>query len=162
SRPVNVRVIAATHHDLEQDVAAGRFRKDLFYRLSVFTITPPPLRERRDDIALLGTHFLARLGQDNRKRVHAFTPEALSALAPYDFQGNVRELKNEVGRAFALADDDGYTTADLLSSKIGAAAVPAVSSALRQATDRVEAQLIRETLARNGGNQTRTASELGL
>src|ERR1051325_10330278 len=80
---VDVRIIAATHHDLEKDVQAGTFRKDLFYRLSVFTVTPPPLRERAEDIPMLAQHFLERLTRSRGKPVGGFTADALALLAAY-------------------------------------------------------------------------------
>jgi len=170
NKPVSVdtRVIAATHHDLEQDVAAGTFRKDLFYRLSVVTITLPPLRDRKDDIPLLVEAFLGRLAREKGRRVRGLTPATLEALAAYDFPGNVRELENEIERAVTLVDDDGYVTPDLLSPKFGAVlASPdgtgsATNGSLRQTVERYETQLIRDALGRNDGNQTRTAAELGL
>ncbi len=168
-RRVDVRIIAATHHDLERDVAAGRFRKDLFFRLSVFTISPPPLRERREDVPLLVEHFLERLSARHGKRVLGVTPDALARLQAYDFPGNVRELQNELERAVTLADPDGYLTADLLSDKFapvpGAADTAdggAAPTALRAAVERFEAQFIADALARHGGNQSRTAVHLGL
>ena len=161
---VDVRVIAATHHDLEHDVAEGKFRKDLFYRLSVVTIALPPLRERREDVALLAEAFLERHARARGRRIAGFTPAALEVLAAYDFPGNVRELENEVERAVTLADDGEYVMPDLLSAKFhgGSSANPSAPEGLRQTIDRHEAQLIREALARNDGNQTRTAAELGI
>jgi two-component system response regulator PilR (NtrC family) len=85
--PVDVRIIAATHHDLERDVAEGRFRSDLFYRLSVFTVHSAPLRERREDIPLLAEHFLAELNRRDGKTVLGFTPEALALLSSHDYPG---------------------------------------------------------------------------
>ncbi|MFN8543666.1 MAG: sigma-54 dependent transcriptional regulator [Candidatus Binatia bacterium] len=164
SRPtrVDVRVIAATHHDLEHDVAEGTFRKDLFYRLSVVGITLPPLRERKEDIPALVQSFLDRHARG--RPIRGVTPAALEALAAYDFPGNVRELENEIERAVTLADDDGYITGDLLSPKFNGAGpgVPAPNGPLRQALERYEAQLIRDALAQRDGNQTRTAADLGL
>jgi len=160
---VDVRVIAATHHDLEADVAAGIFRQDLFYRLSVVTIAVPPLRERREDIPFLVEALLARHAARRGRRIAGFTPAALAALTAYDFPGNVRELENEIERAVTLADDDGYVTPDLLSPKFGAVAPgEEPPGSLREVVERYEAQLVREALARNDGNQTRTAIELGL
>lgn len=161
---VNVRIIAATHHDLEADVQAGRFRKDLFYRLSVFTIAPPPLRERLDDVPLLAQHFLKLLAKATGKSVSGFSGEALALLAAYQFPGNVRELANEVERAFTLADADAYITADLLSPKVATAlAVPREQSgSLRGQIEKLEAQVVREALARCGNNQTHAAAELGV
>ena len=161
---VDVRIIAATHHDLQRDVEAGTFRKDLFYRLSVFTIPMPPLRQRPEDIALLAQHFLEHLIRRHGKAVRGFTPEAAALLAAYEFPGNVRELENEVERAFALTDAADYITPELLSERFGSVRPPAPSNAgsLRTAVERFETQLIREALARHGGNQTRAADELGL
>ena len=161
---VDVRIIAATHHDLQKDVEAGTFRKDLFYRLSVFTVPTPPLRQRPEDIPLLAEHFLAQLIQRHGKAVRGFTPEAAARLTAYDFPGNVRELENEVERAFAMADADDYITPELLSERFTnvRAAAPSNAGSLRTAVERFEAQLIREALARHGGNQTHAATELGL
>jgi Nif-specific regulatory protein len=162
--PVDVRIIAATHHDLGSDVQAGKFRQDLFYRLGVFTIRTPPLRERREDIPLLVQHFIDRFCRKHRKGVLGVTDEALERFADYDFPGNVRELENEVERAFTLADPDGYITPDLLSEKFSAAAQSCKSQrgSLRIAVERYESNLVREALQRNGGNKTHTAAELGM
>jgi two-component system response regulator HupR/HoxA len=161
---VDVRIIAATHHDLQKDVEAGSFRKDLFYRLSVFTIPMPPLRERREDIALLAQHFLDQLVHRHGKRVCGFTPGAISLLSAYDFPGNVRELENEVERAYALVDTDDYITPELLSEHFAGAPPPPAGTggSLRAAVECFEAQMIRDALARHGGNQTRAAVALGL
>jgi two-component system response regulator HupR/HoxA len=161
---VDVRVIAATNRNLEDDVAAGRFRKDLFFRLNVFSVNLPPLRERREDIATLAEHFLGKLSQRRNKRVLGFTPEAVERLKSLPFEGNVRELENIVERALALADDGEYITADLVpgGESNGEAAGSGAPESLRAAVERYEAGLIRAALERNGGNQTRTASELNL
>jgi two-component system response regulator HupR/HoxA len=162
---IDVRIIAATNHVLEHDVRDGTFRKDLFYRLSVFTVVLPPLRERREDIPLLVEHFLDQLRSATGRMVRGVTAGALAALSAYDYPGNVRELEGEVERAFALADDDGYITPDLLSAKFAAVELEPPSNgggALRASMERFETQLIQDALARNGGNQTRTAGELGV
>jgi two-component system response regulator HupR/HoxA len=161
---VDVRIVAATHHDLERDVRDGKFRHDLFYRLGVFTVHTPPLRERLDDVPLLAQHFVDRFSRKHHKRVLGVTDEALEMLATYDFPGNVRELENEIERAFTLADPDGYVTPDLLSAKFvatRACAKPAKGS-LRSAVERYESGLVREALQRNEGNRTHTAADLGL
>ncbi len=103
TRSVDVRVIAATHHDLEQAVVAGTFREDLFYRLNVFPITVPPLRERRGDIQLLVWAFVRQLGESMGKTIESIPSRALEALERYRWPGNVRELKNVVERAMILA-----------------------------------------------------------
>jgi DNA-binding NtrC family response regulator len=104
-RSVDARVIAATNVDLKAAVGAGKFREDLFYRLNVFPVRLPPLRERRDDIPALAAHFLERHSARYGGRVEGFTHEALSALLRYDWPGNVRELENAVERALAVVDD---------------------------------------------------------
>ena len=154
---VDVRVIAATNHDLGRGGAGKRFRKDLFFRLNVFTVTVPTLRERREDIPLLVEHFLARLNASKGKRVLGFTAEALALLGAHPFEGNVRELENVVERAFALADPGVHVTPDLLPEPLPAARSrrgAAAGGMLRAAVERFEPQLIREVLAGNDGNQT--------
>jgi DNA-binding NtrC family response regulator len=103
---VDVRLVSATNRDLIADVKAGRFREDLFYRLHVFPITVPPLRERAADIAALVRHFLARFAAEEGKRIRAVTPEALRVLAAYQWPGNIRQLENAVFRAVVLAETD--------------------------------------------------------
>jgi two-component system response regulator HupR/HoxA len=161
---VDVRIIAATHHDLEQDVRENRFRQDLFYRLSVFTVRTPALRERREDISLLAQHFVENLARNRGKVVRGLTNDTIDLLAAHDFPGNVRELQNEIERAFTLAEPDGYVTPDLLSEKFqGLESRPMTNGGtLRANVERYEAELIREALEHNGGNKSRTASELGL
>jgi DNA-binding NtrC family response regulator len=113
---VDVRVIAATNRDLEEEVEAGRFRKDLFYRLSVVRIVLPPLRERPDDIPVLVKHLLrghAAKGGDDRRRVEGITRDALEALAAYSWPGNVRELSNVIERAISFCDGDTLDVDDL-------------------------------------------------
>lgn len=166
---VNVRVIAATHHDLAADVKAGTFREDLFYRLSVLTVEVPALAERREDIPLLAEHFLAEFAKKRGRQVLGFTPETLALMQAYDFPGNVRELLNEVERGFSLADDGGYITPDLLSEKFGDAALTPTTEAavdgsqnLKTLLQNYEAEVLRQALARNDGNQSQTAREMGL
>jgi len=101
-RKVDVRVLSATNRDLRAEVAAGRFREDLYYRLAVFPISLPPLRERREDIALLSTRFLAIASEQQRKPIAGLDSAALELLTKYDWPGNVRELRNEIERAVAL------------------------------------------------------------
>ena len=108
---VDIRVVAATHRDLNQEVARGRFRQDLFYRLNVIVLRIPPLRERREDILLLAEHFLARTGEE-----YTMTPELRAALAGYDWPGNVRELQNCVQRLTTMNSGPVLSTADLPSA----------------------------------------------
>ena len=106
ARRVDVRVVAATNEDLERRVHEGGFRSDLFYRLNVFPITVPPLRERRDDIPVLLRHFLDRYAARHRRRIPGFTDRALAALLDYDYPGNIRELENMIERAVILSESD--------------------------------------------------------
>src|SRR6202034_4091227 len=103
---VDVRLISATNRDLIADVKAGRFREDLFYRLHVFPITVPPLRERPADIPALSRHFLARFAAEEGKRIRLITPEALRVLTAFHWPGNIRELENSLFRAVVLAETD--------------------------------------------------------
>ncbi|MDX2169915.1 MAG: sigma-54 dependent transcriptional regulator [Deltaproteobacteria bacterium] len=161
--PVDVRILAATHHDLERDVAEGRFRKDLFFRLSVITVQTPPLRERREDVPLLAAHFVERLAARSGRASPGFTADALAQLGAYDFPGNVRELEKIVERAWTLGEPGSFLTPDLLPEKLaGLAPAPVAADGLRGAVERCEAQCIREALQRNHNNQTRTAEELGV
>ena len=165
---VNVRVIAATNRKLEADVASGRFREDLYYRLAGITLYLPALRERTQDIALIIADVLKNAPLVGRK----FTPEALNLLCQHSWPGNVRELQNEIRRALALAD--GLTLGpELLSPRVRqgpalqelTASAPdesAASGFLKNHLDHVEAQFIRAAMARHQGNKTRVAEELGL
>ena len=102
TRPVDVRILSATHHDLEAAVARGEFREDLYYRLNVVTLTLPPLRERREDIPLLARHFLAALTDKYDRRIHGFAPDALEMLVAADWPGNIRQLHNVLEQCVAL------------------------------------------------------------
>jgi Nif-specific regulatory protein len=103
---VNVRLIAATNTHLEDAIAAGTFREDLLYRLNVFTIFVPPLRERKTDVLLLADHFLERLAADHRKRIRRISTPAIDMLMAYHWPGNVRELQNVIERAVLVCDGD--------------------------------------------------------
>jgi two-component system response regulator HupR/HoxA len=164
TRRVDVRVIAATNADLEADVAAGRFRRDLYYRLNVFPIRLPPLRERAEDIPLLAEHFLRQACRRARRAVPAVGPEALPLLRGYPWPGNVRELENEIERAVALADDGRPLGPAHLSERIAAgAAVGAAPSVqtLNEAVEALKRRMIEDAL-REGGSKTRAAERLGL
>jgi two-component system response regulator GlrR len=106
SLPVDVRIISATHRELERDITAGRFREDLYYRLNVVAFTLPPLSERREDIPLLATHFLSILAKRYKRQVNGFVPEALELLVKSSWPGNVRQLANVVEKIVALATTD--------------------------------------------------------
>jgi transcriptional regulator with GAF, ATPase, and Fis domain/serine/threonine protein kinase/tetratricopeptide (TPR) repeat protein len=160
SRSVDVRVLCATHRNLEQMVTAGTFRKDLFYRLNVIAIPVPPLRERSDDIEPLMAHFFHRHGPG---RALQLSPEARRALFGYAWPGNVRELENEVRRLLILTE--GRIELDHLSPAIAAAAgakQPRHEWDLRGRLDALESSLVLKALERTQGNQTRAAELLGV
>jgi DNA-binding NtrC family response regulator len=158
---VDARVIAATHVNLQQAVAEGKFRDDLFYRLNVIEVRIPPLRERREDVPLLARHFVERLTHELGKEVEGFTEEALRLLMDYNWPGNVRELENAVERAMVtcrgrvLTDDDfGFLAHN------GAIKPWAIPSGIT--LQEMEKQLIAATLQRTGGNIKEAAAVLGI
>jgi DNA-binding NtrC family response regulator len=162
-RKVDVRVLAATNRTLKDEVTAGRFREDLYFRLSVFPLVIPPLRERRDDIPIIARHLTQRLAQQLKKRVEGPSPEALALLSRYDFRGNVRELANEIERAILLAEPGAMLTEDLLSEGIQQlAGRDGDAGLLQQRTDDFERDQIRLALERHGGVKSRAADELGI
>jgi two-component system response regulator HupR/HoxA len=162
TRRVDVRVIAATNADLETDVAAGRFRRDLYYRLNVFPVRLPPLRERTEDIPALADHFLRQACRRARRAVPAVGPDALGLLRGYPWPGNVRELENEIERAVALAEDGRPLGRAHLSERIaaGAGAAPSVQT-LNEAVEALKRRMIEDAL-RECGSKTRAAEQLGL
>jgi len=168
---VDVRVIAATHRDLKAEVQAGRFREDLFYRLNVFPIRLPPLRERREDVPLLAAHFLAKHAHALRRELTGFDGEALRALAGYPWPGNVRELENAIERAVAIAAGPLVTARDLPPDVTGgqAGAIPGellakmpYRDAVDLARDRVSREYLAALLQEFEGNVTRAAERAGV
>lgn len=162
---VDIRVIAATNKDLAGEVKAGRFREDLFYRLNVVPLTIPPLRERREDIALLADHFLAVFREKNKKPLKAISGKALDLLVRYDWPGNVRELENCIERAVILARDEVIVPADLppqIHQQPHDSADAALGLPYGISLDEMEKALILKTLDETGGNRTRTAEILGI
>src|SRR5436190_2228500 len=157
------RAIVATNRNLEDEVKAGRFREDLYYRLRVFPIRLPPLRDRREDIPALTRHLLGRLSRQVKKPIAEPSEETLALLARYPFPGNVRELANELERAVLLAAPGAPITDDLLSERLqetpGDGAAPSV---LQHRTDTFEREEIAAALPRAGGVKTRAAEELGI
>jgi two-component system, NtrC family, response regulator len=154
---IDARVIAVTNKELKAEVAAGRFRDDLYFRLSVVTMTLPPLRERAEDIGVLANEFLRRQGQHYRRDLK-FSPEALDAIVHYSWPGNVRELENAVHRAVIMTRGRFISPADL-----GIAATGRIERlSLREARSRAERQVVIETLTRTNGNISRAAIELGI
>ncbi len=165
--PVNVRIVAATHQNLQQLIHENRFREDLFYRISVLEIEVPPLRERREDIAVLAQYFLQQKNQARGEAIAGIAPETLRLLEQYDWPGNIRELENEVERWNAILRKGDRVLPEHLSPRIvkkmeyGAAASDAPQS-LRDAVDRLERQMILKTLQEAGGNKSEVARRLGL
>ena len=167
---VDVRVVAATNADLEQRVADGKFREDLFYRLSVIRIHVPPLRERREEIPHLSTYFLREASERMGKPGVRLSPETLDLFDGFAWPGNVRQLRNEVQRAVAMAQGEGVITPELLSSVFGVA-LGRVDSPLKgrqprttlaAAVERLEREMIESALERSAGNISETARTLGL
>jgi transcriptional regulator with GAF, ATPase, and Fis domain len=172
---VDVRVLAATNADLEQRVAEGKFREDLYYRLSVIRIHVPPLRERREEIPHLSTYFLREAVERLGKPDVLLSSETLDVFSQYWWPGNVRQLKNEIQRAVALSVPGGTIEPSHLSPDINTTRLPATpsssSSSLRvsrtsanlaSAVEQVERDLIQAALDRAGGNISESARSLGL
>lgn len=168
---VDVRVIAATNRDLEEDVRTGRFREDLYYRLATIPVHVPPLRERPMDLPLLAARLLEQSCATLGKRVRGFAEATLARLAAYPWPGNVRELQNEILRLVALADDE-LLGPELLSPRLlhGPATVAQASDEwtedvtgdLRQRMDQLERRVLLAAMQRHHGNKSRAANELGL
>jgi DNA-binding NtrC family response regulator len=169
--PVDVRVVAATNRDLRAAVEAGEFRRDLFFRLAVFPIEIPPLRERGEDIELLARHFAAQLGRETRGREAELSEASINALRAHSWPGNVRELENAIERACILADSKVLEPHDLGLAANEADVQAAwnrldlsgtLSEAVERAVQMVERQKIKEALASAEGNKTRAAEALGV
>jgi two-component system, NtrC family, response regulator AtoC len=166
---VDARILAATNRDLEAEVAAGRFREDLYYRIHVVPLPMPPLRERREDVRLLAERCLVRTCEQMGGRPLRFTREAIAALERHSWPGNVRELENVVLRAVALAEGESVDVRDLPEGVVQAGrtevlrdAVRSGRTSLEEAVVSFEHELIRECLARADWNQTRAAERLGI
>ncbi|MBM2828692.1 MAG: Histidine kinase, partial [Actinobacteria bacterium] len=176
TRKVNVRLVAATARDLEQEVAGGRFRDDLFYRLNVIRIHVPPLRERPEDIPLLSQHFLRRYSSKFHKPEMFLLPECMDILKGHDWRGNVRELENLIERCVLLAGGREISREELLSIwNRGASAegrgspgfvvripVQVERPNLKEAIREVERQMIRLALEKTGGSRPKAAELLGI
>jgi DNA-binding NtrC family response regulator len=160
---VDVRLIAATNKDLKKMVAEGKFRDDLYYRLSVVTIPLPPLRDRRDDIPLLVTAFLRQCAAENNKTVTELTPDAMNVLMAYDWPGNVRELRNAVEQMVVLARSEKLTLRDVPAAVRGGADLTKIAVVRSGMTvEEAEKQLIIQALKETGGNRTKAAEKIGI
>jgi two-component system NtrC family response regulator len=156
-RKVDVRVLAATNQDLKASMAKGRFREDLFYRLSVVTIVVPPLRDRADDVRILAEYFLEFYARHYKRRIRGFTQAALRAILSHPWPGNVRELENRVQRAVILTQDAYLRPEDL---ELEGEAREDAPRTLQDARDEAERGLLVEALTRNAGNITRAARDI--
>ncbi len=167
---VDVRVLAATNRDVEEDVKQGNFRQDLYYRLNVIRLELPPLRDRKADITTLVDEFVSRFAEQMGKDVHGLTPDALRALERYSFPGNVRELENMLERAVALAGARAIGLGDLpqevsgmaSSEGVGLLKLPEEGCNLDEVLSEVERRLILQALDRTGGVRTAAAQILGV
>jgi Nif-specific regulatory protein len=164
---VNVRIVAATNRNLEDEVKAGRFREDLYYRLKVFPIRLPPLRERRDDIILIAQHFLERYAHEIGKPIGGFSQQTLELMTAYNWPGNVRELQNEVQRLVIQLDPGAFATPELLSPRIRqveglVTRAGAAKGTLKEMMDSVEKFFLIESLRDHGNNKTNAAKSLGI
>jgi two-component system response regulator HupR/HoxA len=171
--PVDVRVVAATHRRLEEEVHAGRFREDLYYRIAGVTLTMPPLRERAGDILPIAQRLLREIGGELGRPGLRFDADAIGCLSAYPWPGNIRELRNEIARAGALTEGDviiatafsrkvlqGQTV--LSGARNGSAALLPQVGTLAERLDAIEAMILREAMLRLRWNKTRAAEELGL
>lgn len=154
TRAVNVRVVTATHVDLEEAVRLGRFRADLYYRLAVLAIEAPPLRDRLEDLRALASHLLTSLGLEVR---HELSPTGLQALALHDWPGNVRELRTVLVRAIASADGTVLDAADIVRATGGS-----LERRARRSRSQLDALLVAETIEASYGNVTEAARRLGV
>ena len=156
---VDARVIAATNRDLKEAMKDGKFREDLYFRLGVILMSLPPLREREGDVILLAKAFLERYADENRKKIKGFTDQAMDAIEQYAWPGNVRELENRIKRAVIMAEGAKITPADL---EMEAPRARYEGMGLKEARESLEKELLAKAIARNSGNLTRAAQELGV
>jgi two-component system response regulator HupR/HoxA len=163
-RTVDVRFISATNKDIDREVALGNFREDLFYRLKIIPLELPPLRERKEDVALLLNHFMDEHCRSMRRPRPYFSPRALELLLDYPWPGNVRELQNEVQRCLVIGGDSPVIREDFLSPRVNpdSETYTPASHLLSEARSAFEKRFLREALARCGYHRARTAAEIGL
>lgn len=174
--PLDVRVLAASNRDLKTESEAGRFRLDLYYRLSIIQIDIPPLRERGDDVLLLSQHYIDTIGGRIRRtpKITSLSPEVMDVFRHYNWPGNVRELRNVIERALILEDSDQITTEYLPGGLLGTSPVDRSAIGLEAASarfvlpdegislDQTELSFVQQAINRSGGNQTRAAALLGI
>jgi two-component system response regulator HydG len=161
SRPINVRVVAATNRNLAEEIAAGRFRQDLYYRLRVIELQVPPLRERNEDILPLARFFLTKIAHGQARPITGFTPNAADQLLRYDWPGNVRELQNAVEYAVAMCQDSQIDINDLPCELRAMLLKPVVSGCIRP-LEEIERDYILGVLHAVGDNKAQAANELNI
>ncbi len=164
---IDVRIVCATNRDLAKEVENGAFRQDLYYRLMVFPVVLPPLRERREDIPLLATHFLARYCQEYGRNIPGFSQETTDALSSYTWPGNIRELENEVQRLVIQGDENSLLEPSHLSPQLRQvegtlARIAPKKGTLKEMMEQLERWLLAEALRDHGNNKTQTAKTLGI
>ena len=164
SYPIDVRIISTSNRQIRSNIQVGRFREDLYYRLKVIDIELPPLRERREDIALLVQHFINKFSTELKKKISGVSEETLKVLLNYSWPGNVRELENVIQRAITLSQQEVILPQDLPTLMIQEADGNLIEKGLRQkfSMDQLEKEYIRRVLIEVGGNKTRAAEILGL
>ena len=160
---VDVRILAATNENLAEAVHKGKFREDLFYRLSVVPIHLPPLRERKEDLSLLLNHFLQKYNKKIKKNIETISPQALKAMMEYDWPGNIRELENTIERAVVLSEGNGLGLEDLMYHGISASSSTlSLIDGTNKTLEEMERDHIRRVLQAQYGSKSRTASILGI
>ena len=157
--PSDARILAATNRNLQESIASGKFREDLYFRLAVVVVKVPTLRERGDDIVMIAKAFLRSYGIEHAKPGLTFAPDALRALSLHPWPGNVRELQNRVRRAVIMADGKRVTVQDLELTDTLSALPP---QTLKEARETVEREMVKEALQRHMGKVTAAALELGV
>ncbi|WP_027357725.1 sigma-54-dependent transcriptional regulator [Desulforegula conservatrix] len=163
--PVDVRMVAATNRDLATSVKNGEFREDLYYRLNVVDLNLPPLRDRRDDISLLASRFMASFAEKNKKNIKGFTPRAMDTLVRYDWPGNVRELMNMIERAVVLSRTEWLDEHDFsirLTTEQQQYRIPTEIECPDEPLDEMEKRAIASMLERTGGNKSEASRRLGI
>ncbi len=159
---VDVRIIAATNKDIEKEVAEGRFRADLYYRLNVLPIYIPPLRERKDDIPLLAEYFLNKFAKEVKKNIKGFSEEAMEVLLSYSWPGNIRELENAIERAVVITQDEYIKPDAFILQSFSKSEDIYAGKTLKEAVNLFKREFITSVLRQNGWKQTKTAKQLGI
>ncbi len=167
SKKIDVRIVTATNRNLEQEVEEGRFREDLFYRLRVFPIVLPPLRERREDIPLLAAHFLEKYTREYCKQIDGISQAARELLTTFSWPGNVRELENEMQRIVIQVDQGGFVLPEHVSPRIRQIEtllnkIGPKKGTLKEMMGQVERWILAEALREHGNNKSATAKSIGI